>query len=164
MLVYFGDICSQINSFNPFHIYQKLWCYNSSTSTERNVPIAHYACLKMHLGAEHALIPLVTPQPPTANGLPTLALSALIFRSLKVMFTGPVIITWLFSLLWSHLHDITNYFPIGHLFFHYSNLGTFDYEILNGCIIEKKVHFGDIYNQISFFKSLYIYQKSECYN
>ena len=43
-------------------------------------PLRTMTCLKMHLGAEHALIPLVTPQPPTTNGLPTLALSALIFR------------------------------------------------------------------------------------
>ena len=42
-----------------------------------------------------------------------------------------------FSVLWPHLHDITNHVLICHIFFHYSSPNTLNYEVLNGCINEK---------------------------
>ncbi|WZZ70187.1 hypothetical protein YC2023_081557 [Brassica napus] len=90
----------------------------------------------------------VTPRLPTDNGPPTPALSArglhpvptvgaLIFQSLKVLFTDPTITIRPFPVLWPHFHGITNHFPIGHPSFHYSSPSVLNSGVLNGCMTEK---------------------------
>ncbi|XP_056865525.1 uncharacterized protein LOC108857439 [Raphanus sativus] len=62
---------------------------------------------------------------------------SLIFQGSKSLFTDPAITTRPFSVLWPHLHGITNHFPIGHPSFHYSSPSTLNSGVLNGCVTEK---------------------------
>ena len=76
-----GTQIAKVNSIKPFHIYQKLGCYNSPPLIERNAPVAHHdrsqdASRVRTEMANLALIQLVTSRPPTANGPPTPAHSA----------------------------------------------------------------------------------------